>query len=385
MPTIAIVLNASWNIYNFRMGLVKSLQNRGYRVIALAPPDEYSSKIIAAGVEFFPLYSLVRKGTNPLKDLALIYELQKIYKRENVQLALQYTIKPNIYGTLAATFTGTKTICTITGLGYAFLNKSLASSVAKRLYKFAFRKADRIFFQNSDDHKLFLKLKIASREKSKIVRGSGINTEYFNPIYNRRKPNGSLHFLFIGRLLYDKGVNEMMAAATIILRRNKHARFTIIGNIDKDNPAALDTLVFRRWLRDNPAVQHVTHTDDIRSHLAGADVVVLPSYREGLPRVMLEGLAMAKPLITTDVPGCRETVIDGLNGFLIEVKDVDSLVSAMQKMINLDSSKRAEMGNKGRKLALQHFDEKSIVRLYLEEVQSFYPVAVAKEVERAEV
>ncbi len=378
-PTIAIVLNASWNIYNFRMGLIEKLQERGYRVIALAPPDEYSPKLIAAGVEFFPLHFLVRKSTNPFKDLRLIRELRKMYVREGVDLALQYTIKPNIYGTLAATFTRTKTICTITGLGYAFLSKGLASVVAKWLYKFAFRRADRIFFQNADDFKLFQRLKLADPARSKVVRGSGINTHYFNPAYNHTAEQDTIHFLFIGRLLHDKGVKEMMAAATEILHRNTHARFSIIGDIDDNNPAALERTALQQWLAANPSVEHITHTNDVRSYLAKADVVVLPSYREGLPRVMLEGLSMAKPLITTDVPGCRETVTDGHNGFLVKVKDVDSLVNAMQRMIHLTPSQRTEMGQRGRKLALQHFDEKSIVQHYLEEAQQLAPLPFSKQ------
>lgn len=180
---IAIVLNTAWNIYNFRLGLIKALQHKGSEVIAIAPPDAYTEKIIAAtNCQFIPLKSLKRKGTNPLQDLKLIGELYRIYRQEEIDIVLQYTIKPVIYGTIAAYYAKVVSINTITGLGYTFLSDGLVSKIAQQMYRFALHRADRVLFQNQDDLQLFLDKKIVQAEKCSIVHGSGINTAYFKPI-----------------------------------------------------------------------------------------------------------------------------------------------------------------------------------------------------------
>ncbi len=179
---IAIVLNTAWNIYNFRLGLIKALQHNGSEVIAIAPPDEYTAKIIAAtNCKFIPLTSLKRKGTNPLQDLKLIGELYRIYRQEKIDIVLQYTIKPVIYGTIAAYYAKVVSINTITGLGYTFLSDGWVNKIAQQMYRFALRRADKVLFQNQDDLQLFLDKKIVKAEKCGIVHGSGVNTSHFSP------------------------------------------------------------------------------------------------------------------------------------------------------------------------------------------------------------
>ncbi len=362
--TIAIVLNTAWNIYNFRLGLIKGLLAEGHEVLAIAPPDEYVPQIEATGARFIDLKHLSRKGTNPVKDLQLVQELRRIYEQEQVDVALQYTIKPNIYGSMAAAPIRTRAFCTVTGLGYSFLSRGLVNQVAKRLYKYAFRRADRIFFQNKDDRQLFMDLGLVSGKKTSIIPGSGIDTDFFAPQYNQPVEDGIIRFLFVGRLLYDKGIRELMDAVDILSRKYSNFSIELIGKIDEGNPSAIQEAPFREWLEDHPQAHYAGTTNDVRSYMAKADVVVLPSYREGLPRVMLEGLSMAKPLIATDVAGCRETVIHGENGFLVKVKNSAALAGAMQRIIEMSPEQRAAMGQKGRALALERFDEKRIIDRY---------------------
>jgi len=366
--TIAIVLNTAWNIYNFRLGLIKGLLEEGHEVIAIAPPDEYVPQIEAAGARFIGLKHLLRKGTNPVKDLQLVQELRGIYEQEKIDVALQYTIKPNIYGAIAASPLRTKTFCTVTGLGYSFLSTGLVNQVVKRLYKYAFKKADRIFFQNNDDRQLFLELNLLPEKKTRIIPGSGIDTDYFAPQHNQTENDGKVRFLFVGRLLYDKGIRELLDAVDILSKKYSNFQIELIGKIDEGNPSAIQEAPFQEWLAAHPQAHYAGTTNDVRSHMAKANVVVLPSYREGLPRVMLEGLSMAKPVIATNVPGCRETVIHGENGFLVKVKNSAALAGAMQRMIEMSPELRQEMGRKGRALALERFDEKRIIERYLGEV-----------------
>lgn len=363
---IAVVLNAAWNIYNYRLGLIEALIAKGHFVYAIAPSDDFVPKIEAVGCSFIPLQQLSRKGTNPIQDLRLTYELYKIYKSHKIDVALQYTIKPNIYGSFACKFAKVKAICTITGLGYSFLSDGLVNKVVKRLYKKAFRRAALVAFQNNDDLQLFENLGLVEAQKSILIKGSGIKTDYFRPLPKTKESEG-LVFLFVGRLLYDKGIVEYLEAAKTIKAGNPKTEFWIVGALDNDNPSAISPDMVNDY-HEKGIINYIGQSSDVRSIMQNSDVVVLPSYREGLPRVMLEGLAMEKPLITTDTAGCRETVEDGENGYLVPIKDKEALTEAIQKMLDLSIEQRAEMGAKGRALALKEFDEKAIIQRYFEEL-----------------
>ena len=373
MPTIAITLNTAWNIVNFRGGLVRALVAAGYRVVAIAPEDEFAQQVRDLGATFIPLQRLARKGTNPLQEIRLIRELRGIYRRERVDVALQYTIKPVIYGTIAAQGSRTRIINTITGLGYAFLSAGVVNKVVQRLYRYALVHSDRVFFQNRDDRQLFINRRMVSADTSSIMPGSGINITHFSPSPPPAATD-PLRFLFIGRLLTDKGVGELLAAARTIRAEYADVEFHVVGSIDNDNPAAISGQALAENIESGTIVYHGQVTDT-REYLRTATAVVLPSYREGLPRVMLEGMAMARPLITTDVPGCRDTVREGENGLLVPVKDADALAEAIRNMIGRSDEQRRVMGEAGRHLAETVFSERQVVARYLTEIDRLLSAA----------
>lgn len=362
---VAIVVNTSWNIYNFRSGLVKCLRGCGAEVFAIAPPDEYSDRLESElGATFIPLQRLSRKGTNPAQDLGLMVELRKLYRKHRIDAALHYTIKPVIYGSLASKLTGTKNISTLTGLGYAFITPGIVNRVVKGLYRRALRSAYWTFFQNQDDRQLFLDNRLVQADHCGVVPGSGINVDRFTPLDEELEGEG-LSFLFVGRLLYDKGVVEFHDAARSLRRVYPDATFHIVGGLDDGNPSGVPAEMVRLWEDSGDIVYH-GQVKDTRPYIAAATAVVLPSYREGLPRVMLEGMAMGKPLVASDVPGCRDTVRDGENGYLVTVQDHESLAAGMEKVILASPQQRREMGLRGRKMAEEVFSEPVIVRHYLD-------------------
>ncbi len=362
--TVAIVVNTSWNIYNFRGGLVRAMVQQGARVIAIAPPDEYSDRLESEfGATYVPVNRLSRKGTNPAQDAALLLELARIYRKSRVDVVLHYTIKPVIYGSLAAKLVGVKNISTLTGLGYVFITPGLVNRVVKQLYRRALRSAHWTYFQNADDRRLFLDSGLVPSDRSGVIPGSGIDTDKFAP--DGAAEAAPLSFLFIGRLLYDKGVMEFHEAARSIRRRHPEVTFHIVGGLDDGNPSGVPSSMVKLWEESGDIVYH-GQVSDTRPYIARATAVVLPSYREGLPRVMLEGMAMGKPLVASDVPGCRDTIDDGVNGYLIAVQDAESLAAGIEKIIRSSPEARAQMGKAGRQMAVTRFAEPVIVDHYLQ-------------------
>ncbi len=362
---IGIVANTAFNIYNFRLGLINALKQEGHHVVAIAPKDEYVEFLKENNIEFIEVKNLARKGTNPVNDLKLLYELRNIYKYRKLDIVLQYTIKPNIYGTLAARLTNTKAICTVTGLGYTFLNKSLASRVAHNLYRFAFSFANKVLFQNEDDLQIFVDKRLVDEKKTQIVLGSGIDINKFHPEYcTTSKKDTNIRFLMIGRLLKDKGVYEYIEAAKQILNENKNIEFHLLGNIDNDNPSTIKKEELNAWIHDE-IIHYHGHIKDIRPYICNSDCVVLPSYREGIPRVILEGMAMGKPCITSDAPGCKNVVVENESGFLCKSADVESLKECLKVFIALDESYKSHIGKNARNRAVNVFSNESINEVYI--------------------
>ncbi|MDB5227247.1 MAG: glycosyl transferase [Bacteroidota bacterium] len=367
---IGIVANTAFNIYNFRLGLIQALQQEGHHLIAIAPEDEYTSLLQEKGIEFVEVKNLARKGTNPINDLKLLNEFRNIYKDQKLDVALQYTIKPNIYGTLAARFTGTKTICTVTGLGYTFLNKSMASKVSRYLYRLSFSFANKVLFQNEDDRAVFVNNNLVDEDKTQIVPGSGIDIEYFHPGFCKsEKKDETIRFLMIGRLLRDKGVYEYVEAAKIILQKHKDVEFHLLGEIDNDNPSSIKQKELLSWV-DSKIVFHHKHTTDPRPFICMSDCIVLPSYREGMPRVILEGMAMGKPCITTDVPGCRDAVIQEKTGFLCLPGNVDALVLVLDQFIALSNEYKKSLCINARKRVESIFSNENISSAYIQLIRN---------------
>ncbi|MDQ7047430.1 MAG: glycosyltransferase family 4 protein [Sulfurovum sp.] len=360
--TVAIVINTSWNIYNFRLGLLLKLQADGYKIVCIAPKDEYSEKLESLGFAYHNI-DINNKGTNPLEDAKLVFAFYKLYKEIAPDVLLQYTIKPNIYGSMAAGMLGIPVISNISGLGTVFLNNSFSSKIARFLYRVALRVPQKIFYQNAHDRELFVKSNLVKAEKTDLLPGSGIDTEKFKPLDNfARDPKKGLRFLFIARLLKDKGLVEYVEAAGTI-QNDKNPEFYILGAFYPGNPTAIREDEMKVWEEDG-IVKYMGTSDDVRSVIAKADCVVLPSYREGLSRVLLEAASMAKPIITTNVPGCKEVVDNGVNGYLCDVKDAHSLAKQMKKMINLSEDARKEMGRRGREKVSKEFDEKIVIKKY---------------------
>ena len=367
MKTIAVVANTSWNILNFRSSLIRELQQE-FKVLIIAPEDEYSDQVKDLAPTYF-LSRLKRKGTNPLQDVLLLKELSGLYRKLTPDVILHFTIKPNIYGSIAASNVGIPSIAVVTGLGYTFLSKGIAARAAKRLYKFAFSKNEITIFQNPDDRQLFLSSGLVNEQKSRVILGSGIDMNTFHPIQKTENHQG-FHFLFVGRMLYDKGVRELLQAFLKKFKTSKNVFLHLVGEIDEGNPSAYSKTELNTILQMHKNIIYHGRVNTPNQLIANSDCVVLPSYREGLPRVMLEALAMAKPVITTDVPGCREVVAQNKNGYLVQSKHADELAEAMTTMRNLSIKEREIMGNFGRQLVKQRFSSAVINEQYVKAVKN---------------
>jgi glycosyltransferase involved in cell wall biosynthesis len=362
---IAIVLNTSWNIYNFRMGLVNSFQRSGHEVFAIAPKDQYTLLLQESGCHYVEL-KMDSRGANPIKDAGLIVELFKIYKKIKPDIILHFTIKPNIYGSIAARLLNIPVINNVCGLGTIFLTNNLTSKIAIWMYKVAFRFPKNIFFQNEDDLKLFIEKKLVKKELCHLLPGSGIDLEKFKPAPNNK--NEKFTFLLISRLIHDKGIVEYVEAVSRLKEKGIKAKFQLLGAKDTKHKRGIPSEIINGWI-ENDLVEYLGTTNNVIEYLNKADCVVLPSYREGAPRSLLEAASLAKPIIATDVPGCRQIVVDRHNGLLCRVKDSVDLAEKMEFMQNLGDAEREMMGYNGRKLVEEVFDEKKVVKIYQDQIQ----------------
>ena len=362
-----ITINTSWNIFNFRVGLLKALQKEGYKIVCVAPYDDYSKKLEELGFEYYEI-KMNNKGTNPVEDMKLIRDYYALYKKINPDVILQYTIKPNIYGSIAARLLGKNVISNISGLGTVFLNDNLSSKIARWLYKVSLVN-NKLFFQNSEDKNLFVKNGLVKETQTDLLPGSGINTDIYKPSEDI-EANEKLTFMMIARLVRDKGIGEYIEAIKIIKQKYQNVEFKLLGSLYPGNPTAVSQDELNSWI-DEGLINYLGHSDDVKSEILKVDCVVLPSYREGLSRVLLEAGALAKPIVTTNTPGCKDVVDDNINGFLCEVKSSSSLADAMEKMINLSNKDRKAMGQKSREKIIGEFDEKLVIEKYNIEINKF--------------
>jgi glycosyltransferase involved in cell wall biosynthesis len=376
MKKIAIVSNTSWYVYNFRKGLLKELIKVGYTIYAISPRDHFVKEIEALGCIFVELSNIDNQGKNPLQDILLTLELKKILKKHQIQCCLFFTPKINIYGNVAIKFTNIKAIATINGLGFVFNEdqpKWLKFTV-RRLYKFAFKSLSAIFFQNEDDKDFFLKSGIIyNGQNVSVVRGSGVNIYEFN-YKSSFNPPDKIVFLLSARLIKEKGLYEYFEAAKELKTKYPLVTFALLG-LPADNPSAVSIDIINEFHKNN-IIEYWGVSDNVSVILNKVDVMVLPSYyREGVPRILIEGLSKGLPIITTDNVGCRETVDDLKNGFLIPVKDVQSLKSAIEKMINMPMEQRLLMSEQSRKKAVNEFDESLNHKKYLEVIKEIFDIS----------
>ena len=367
MSKVAVISsNTAWSIRNFRLGLARSLKKAGYRVVLVSSRDKHS-KDLEGEFEFHEIF-INNKGTNPIEDLRTIFEYFKIYKKLTPDVVFGFTIKPNVYGNITCCFFRIKTVVnTITGLGTLFIKPNLATRIAKVLYKLSLGKSTKVFFQNMDDFRLFIDEGMVREGKCDALPGSGVNVQKFKPVKGCR--GKTFKFLLIARMLWDKGVGEYVEAARVIKRKYRNVEFLLLGSVGVNNPSAIPKEKIVEWEKEG-IVKYLGSTDDVRMEMAKADCIVLPSYREGIPRVLLEAAAMEKPIITTNTAGCREVVIDGVNGFLCKVKDPIDLSIKMEKIINMPNGKRRCMGKVGRKLVSKKFDERIVISKYLKTIKT---------------
>lgn len=364
---IALVANTTWNIANFRKNIMEALHNEGFEVLVVSPVDEYLDEILQYEyVKHVPIKHLSRKGINPFQDLRLLFELSRIYKKEKIDLTIHYTIKPNIYGSLASRRNSIPTISAITGLGYTFIHNGLINKISKTLYRLALQYNEKVIFENHDDRILFIKAGLITQDQGISVKGCGINTQHFRPM-PRKLEQEQVVFTFIGRLLYDKGIKEFVEAAKKVKVAHPEVAFWVLGDIDKDNPAAIKQQELDNWINDEVIV-YKGFVRDVRTLIRESDCVVLPSYREAIPRAIQEGMAMGKPVISTDVAGCREAIEEGKNGYLVPIRDANALADAMLKFMALSEAAQENMGQYGRQKVLKEFDDRIIAQHFVDTI-----------------
>jgi len=358
LRSVAFISSQAFSVYNFRGPLIRALVEKGIRVYALAPDfdDETRAAVAALGAEPIDV-SLSRAGMNPLKDAADVLRISRLLRKMKVDATFCYFIKPVIYGTLAAAFAGvTKRFAMIEGAGYVFnddarnLARRLLRSVVKVLYRLGLGAAQRVFMLNPDDYALFTGSGMVTGEKVTLLDGIGVDLKHFSPL---PIPSGPLCFIMVARLLTEKGVREYLAAAEYVKARYPEVRFLLLGAVDV-NPSSLSQEEINAWVAKG-VVECPGHVADVRDWMKQAGVFVLPSYREGLPRSTMEALAMARPVITSDAVGCRETVIEGVNGYKVPVRDASKLAEAMTRFIE-NPQLMVPMALESRKMAENKFD-----------------------------
>lgn len=356
---------------NFRSGLIRALVAAGYEVIALAPQDTYSSQLARLGCRFIAM-PMDNNGTHPGRDLMLLVRYLRVLRSLQPGAYLSYTVKPNIYGSMAAHWLNIPVVNNIAGLGTAFIKGGWLNRVVRHLYRAALSRSARVFFQNSDDRDLLTSGRLVAAEKTDTLPGSGIDLQKFVPHTLPTEP--PVRFLLVARMLWDKGVGEFVAAARILKQRNLNVECCLLGFLDSENPVAVPAGQIDEWEQEG-VVSYLGISDDVAEQLNKASCVVLPSYREGLPRALLEAAAMARPVIATDAVGCRDVVNDGMSGYLCRLRDPEDLADKMEQIAALSPAERRAMGLRGRAKVEREFDEKIVIQRYLDAVASVFQKA----------
>jgi glycosyltransferase involved in cell wall biosynthesis len=361
---VVIAANAAWNLVNFRSGVIRALIADGYEVVAVAPPDGHVFQLQELGCRFAPLH-IESGGMNPGRDALLLFQFLALMWRERPAAFLGYTVKPNIYGSIAARLSGVSIINNVSGLGAVFINQSWLTHIVRLLYRIAFSGSSKVFFQNKDDMHLFLLDRLVTSEVADLLPGSGVDLDRFEPSpLPGPDIDGSISFLHISRMLWDKGVGDFVKAARIARRQVPGAKFFLLGLLDVANPSAISRAQMNEWVQEG-VIQYLGDVPDVRAHIAAADCVVLASYREGTPRVLLEAAAMGRPIVTTDAVGCRNVVENGVTGYLCQTGNAEDLAEKLISICTLSPQQRTTMGALGREKMICEYDERIVVEKYL--------------------
>lgn len=357
--------NGCRNLLHFRGALLTALQEEGFTVVALAPADDKARELQERGVQLWPV-RLTRASVNPLCDGLLLLRYVQLLWRIRPAFYCSFTIKPNVYGGFAARICGIPFIANVTGLGTTFLAKGPLWWIVEYLYRLAFGRARAVFFHNSDDLRTFVKRGIVSPGQAKVIPGSGVDLERFRPTGARL--GRPVVFLFVGRLIRDKGIREFIDAARIVRQRDPAVRFQLLGSVDPGNRTSVTETELQSWLAEG-LVEHLGEHEDIRPFVDSATAVVLPSYREGMSRALLEAAAMGKPLLGSDVAGVRELVEEGVTGASFAPRDVFSMAAAMQRIAEAPAEILTHYGANARRKVEANFGESVVVNAYLDLVR----------------
>jgi glycosyltransferase involved in cell wall biosynthesis len=372
-PGTHIVLNGNlcWDFWNYRPGMVRALLAAGCRITVMAPLDDTRPKLEAMGVTVCGA-DFDRGSMNPLADLRLIELYRREFSRLRPDMVINFGIKPVVYGGLAARLCGIPAAAVITGLGSAFIKGGWLSRLASGLYLVGLSGVRQAFFLNRQDRDFFLQKRLVPEEKTRILPGEGVDVSYFSYVAPPAGGARGRRFLFVGRLLRDKGIFEYVRAAGMVREKYPDTRFQVLGTIDPHNPSSITEPELASWIAAGD-IEYLGRIDDVRPSIAEVDCVVLPSYREGLPRALLEAAAVGRPLLATDVPGCCDIVVDGENGWLCRPGDVDDLAARLIEVIGTDQPVIDAMGRRARERVCKNFADAAVARHYLDFLATHLP------------
>jgi glycosyltransferase involved in cell wall biosynthesis len=360
---ILYLVTEDWYFWSHRLPIARAAKEQGYQVVIATRVQAHGERIKNEGFKLIPL-SMRRRSKNPVREIAALFQLYRIYRQEKPDLVHHVALKPILYGSLAAQFSGISNVVNaLTGLGYVFTAQgawaSLLRKVVALLYRFAFSADNcRVIFQNPEDASLLTGKGIVSVEKTVLIRGSGVDVQLFTPA--EEEPPGPPKIIIVSRMLKDKGIAELVAAAAMLNQQRIACQFLLAGIPDPENPASISEEQLLAWNREYP-VSWLGYVDDVPILLKQCHIGVLASYREGVPKGLLEVAAAGLPVVATDVPGCREVVRHGVNGFLVPPKDPISLAEALTRLVQ-DKGMRQRMGKAGREIAVNEFSEEQVIR-----------------------
>jgi len=363
---VVIAANTSWALYNFRRNLILSLIEEGYNIVAISMCDDYSEKLKALGCQCVNI-DVDSGGKNPFKDLKTIIQLFRLYGEILPFAVLHFTPKICIYSSIACRLNGIPFISNISGLGIMSSETGLLSILVKFLYKFSQKKAAKVFFQNESDRSSFVDLGIVPSNNSDRLPGSGVDLNFFS--VERHEKNANIKFILVARMLKEKGIVEYVNAAKYIKKTRPNVEFLLLGPAGVDNPSSIAQSTIDLWV-EKGYINYLGATQNVKKYMANVDCVVLPSYyAEGVPRSLLEAGAMGKMIITTDSVGCRDTVDDGVNGYLCVPRSVEDLTSKLERVINMTDDERLDMGLNSRRKMEKEFDEKIVLEEYIKTIK----------------
>lgn len=350
---VALVINSSGGLFNFRKDLIIELMKEGHEVVALTPFEARMDQLRELGIRLIET-PIDRRGINPVADQKLIRLYEHILSKEKPDIVVTYTIKPNVYAGLVCRHRKIPYVVNVTGLGTAFENGGLLKKVVVVLNRVALKKAKCVFFENSVNRNQFVENKIVPENKTVVLNGAGVNVDYytFEPLRNN---DGHTRFLFMGRVMKEKGINELLAAMERLVREGFNCSLDVLGNYEEGYDDIIKKGEKAGWLH------YHGYQKDVKPFIHNAHCFVLPSYHEGMANTNLESAASGRPVITSNIPGCREAVIPGVSGFVCEPKDTDSLYMAMRSFIQMSFEEKIEMGKAGRRHMEDVFDKRKVV------------------------